>query len=77
MEKAEPSLDLLTAHTHLSLTHPAIMPTPIYKTVPLLLLTLTVHFRLYSFITGILILVFPRPLVWSSPSVVPSLKFRN
>lgn len=54
MEKAEPSLSLLTGQTHLSLTpllpysltHPAIMPAPINKTIPLLPWTLTVYFRL-------------------------------
>lgn len=69
MEKAEPSLDFLTVHTHLSLTHLAIMPAQIYKIIPLIPSTLTVHFRLSSFITGILILVFPPPLIWLSSVV--------
>lgn len=69
MEKAEPSLDLPTGYTHLSLTHPVIMPAPIDKTIPLLPPTLTVDFRLSFFITGILILVFPPPLIWLSSVV--------
>lgn len=62
-------LGSLTEHTHLSLSHPTIMPAPIYKTIPLLPATLTVYLRLSSFITEIAILVFPPSVMWLSSVV--------